>query len=34
MLKAHEEGGEANSITTKMSRFLQILASVVLKKPV
>lgn len=34
MLKAHEEGEDANSITTKMSRFLEKLANVVLKRTV
>lgn len=34
MLKAHEEGEDANSVTTKMSRFLEKLANVVLKRTV
>lgn len=34
MLKAHEEGEDTNSVTTKMSRFLEKLANVVLKRTV
>lgn len=34
MLKAHEEGEDANGVTTKMSRFLEKLANVVLKRTV